>query len=75
MIFIETKPELLQANIRDMGFVYFAEARLVLACRKIYAQDINPGLFLDPRIETMYPQKDYHRMFVGEIEKCLLRQS
>ncbi len=61
--------------IRDMEFVYFAEARLVLACRKIYAQDINPGLFLDPRIETMYPQKDYHRMFVGEIEKCLLRQS
>ncbi len=62
-------------SIRDMEFVYFTEARLVLACRKIYAQDIDPSFFLDPRIETMYPQKDYHRMYVGEIEKCLLRQS
>ncbi len=61
--------------IRDMEFVYFAEARLVLACRKIYSQDIDPRFFLDPQIETMYPQKDYHRMYVGEIEKCLLRQS
>jgi flavin reductase (DIM6/NTAB) family NADH-FMN oxidoreductase RutF len=53
------------------GFVYFAEARLVLACRKLYSQDILPERFLDPRIESMYPQKDYHRMYIGEIVKCL----
>ena len=58
--------------VKEGGFVYFSEARLVLACRKIYAQDIDPHLFLDPKIESMYPQKDYHRMYIGEIEKCLV---
>ena len=55
------------------GYTYYAEARLALLCRKIYYQDISPDCFLDPRINDMYPQKDYHRMYVGEIEKCLLK--
>ncbi len=58
----------------DGAFVHFDEARLVLACRKIYFQDIGPERFLDPRIEDMYPQKDYHRMYVGEIVKCLVKE-
>ncbi len=60
--------------VPESGFVYFAEARLVLACRKIYFQDIGPERFLDRKIENMYPQKDYHRMYVGEIVKCLKRE-
>jgi flavin reductase (DIM6/NTAB) family NADH-FMN oxidoreductase RutF len=59
--------------VKEGGFVYFEEARLVLACRKIYAQDIDPGRFLDPKIDDMYPQKDYHRMYIGEIVKCLVQ--
>ena len=47
--------------------VTFGEARLVLVCKKLYFQDLAPGHFLDPGIETHYPQKDYHRMYVGEI--------
>lgn len=53
------------------GFVYFDEARLVLACRKLYFQDISPEHFLDQAINDMYPQRDYHRMYVGEIVQCL----
>ena len=53
--------------------VSFEQARLVLFCRKLYAQDFNPSLFLDPEIENLYPQKDYHRIFVGEIRQCLRR--
>jgi len=56
------------------GFVYYQEARLVLACRKLYFQDLSPERFVDPKIGDMYPQKDYHRMYVGEIETCLLRE-
>jgi flavin reductase (DIM6/NTAB) family NADH-FMN oxidoreductase RutF len=55
-------------------FVTFAEARLVLVCRKLYFQDIEPGHFLDPKIESMYPKKDYHRMYVGDLVKCLIRE-
>jgi flavin reductase (DIM6/NTAB) family NADH-FMN oxidoreductase RutF len=60
--------------VKEGGFVYFEEARLVLACRKLYYQDIGPERFLDPTIENMYPQKDYHRMYIGEIVKCLVRE-
>jgi len=57
----------------DGSFIYFSEARLVLLCRKIYFQDISPDCFLDSKIHSLYPQKDYHRMYVGQIEKCLIR--
>jgi flavin reductase (DIM6/NTAB) family NADH-FMN oxidoreductase RutF len=53
--------------------VYFAEARLVIECRKIYAQDIVPANFLDQTIDDYYPKKDYHRMYIGEITRCLRR--
>jgi flavin reductase (DIM6/NTAB) family NADH-FMN oxidoreductase RutF len=55
------------------GFVFFDEARIVLACKKLYYQDIVPERLLDQQIETMYPLKDYHRMYVGEIVKCLMK--
>ncbi len=61
--------------VKDEGFVYFSEARLVLQCRKLYFQDIKPANFLDPKIESMYPAKDYHRMYVGEIVKCLVKEA
>lgn len=55
------------------GAVYFNEARLVLECRKIYFSDVNPAHFLDASIQQNYPNKDYHRMYVGEIMRVLAR--
>lgn len=57
------------------GAVYFAQARLVMECRKIYYQDIDPRHFLAPEIADNYPNKDYHRMYLGEIIHCLARSS
>jgi flavin reductase (DIM6/NTAB) family NADH-FMN oxidoreductase RutF len=51
----------------------FAEARMIMECRKIYRQDIDPKNFLDPKLEDWYPQKDYHRLYIGEIVNCLVR--
>jgi flavin reductase (DIM6/NTAB) family NADH-FMN oxidoreductase RutF len=45
----------------------FAEAELIVECRKIYYDDIEPGRFLLPELEDNYPQKDYHRIYFGEI--------
>jgi flavin reductase (DIM6/NTAB) family NADH-FMN oxidoreductase RutF len=45
----------------------FAEAQLIIELRKMYWEDFKPENFLDPSIEENYPQKDYHRMFFGEI--------
>lgn len=53
--------------------VYFAEARLVLECRKIYYTDVNPSAFLAQTLCDIYPEHDYHRMYVGEIAKVLTR--
>ena len=49
------------------GSIYFEEARLVLVCKKLYFQDLDRNNFLDPGIEKHYPEKDYHRLYVGEI--------
>lgn len=53
----------------NMGNVYFTEARMIIECRKIYFQDIDPRNFIEPGIENNYPLKDYHRLYVGEIIK------
>ncbi len=49
------------------GAIAFKEARLILECRKIYYDDINPDFFQIFDIEKVYPSKDYHRFYIGEI--------
>jgi len=51
----------------ESGAVAFEQARLILECRKDYIHDLNPSNFLDPRVHSEYPDKDYHRMYLGEI--------
>lgn len=51
----------------EPGAIGFAEAKVVLACRKIYAQNLDPACFLEPTLDKNYPKKDYHRMYVCEI--------
>jgi flavin reductase (DIM6/NTAB) family NADH-FMN oxidoreductase RutF len=54
------------------GAVYFAEARLALVCRKLYAQDLATDSFIDRGIVgEAYPKADFHRMYVGQIVRCL----
>jgi flavin reductase (DIM6/NTAB) family NADH-FMN oxidoreductase RutF len=57
------------------GAIYFAQARLVFVCNKIYHDNIDPQNFLDPTIERNYPIKDYHRVYMGEIVQCLSRKA
>jgi flavin reductase (DIM6/NTAB) family NADH-FMN oxidoreductase RutF len=56
------------------GAVGFKEASEIIVCNKIYAQDFDPGLFLDSSIEKNYPDKDYHRMLVGKILTMWIRK-
>jgi flavin reductase (DIM6/NTAB) family NADH-FMN oxidoreductase RutF len=58
----------------DEGAVYFEQAKLVVVCRKLYMDDIKPGCFLDRAVdEKNYPAHDYHNVYVGEVEKILVR--
>ena len=54
-----------------VGAPGFAEAELTLECRKNYFGDFNPEQFLDPEIHNVYPGKDYHRMYLGEVLNIL----
>jgi flavin reductase (DIM6/NTAB) family NADH-FMN oxidoreductase RutF len=52
---------------RIVGAPGFAEAELVVECRKTYFDDLDPSRFLDASLEKHYPKKDYHRVYFGEI--------
>ena len=54
------------------GYTYFDEAKLVLVCRKLYSAPFAEEGFVDTSlIRTLYPNRDYHVMYVGEIIKAL----
>ena len=56
------------------GTMAFEEASLVFVCRKLYADDIKPARFIDKSCDTdMYPEHDYHTMYIAEVEKALVR--
>lgn len=46
----------------------FAEARMVMSCRKLYADDLKEGAFIDPALLSNYRAGDYHTMYIVEIE-------
>ncbi len=45
----------------------YEQAGLILECRKIYQQDMDPAGFMDDAIEKNYKAGDYHRIYFGEI--------
>ena len=49
----------------------YAQAELVLECRKIYWDDMKNDHFLISKIERKYPRKDYHRIYFGQIVAVL----
>lgn len=53
--------------------VYFDEAETVFICRKLYSQDLTIDGFNDKEIARTYKGDDFHRVFVGEIEKALTK--
>ena len=58
-------------TVKDFdGVPAFEEARLVLVCRSLYAQQLDPACFLPGNTcdADCYPLKDYHTMYVAEIE-------
>ena len=54
------------------GSTFFQESKMVFVCRKLYQSEIQEAGFKDVKLmDSIYPQKDFHTMYVGEIEKVL----
>ena len=52
------------------GVTFFAEASLVLVCRKLYQAPLKEEYFIDKSIVSQhYPEKDFHDMYIGQIVK------
>lgn len=52
----------------ENGSIAFREARIVLECKKLFATTLNGDDFIDTELrERVYPQRDFHIMYVGEI--------
>ncbi|MCK9181532.1 MAG: hypothetical protein M0P13_01450 [Fibrobacteraceae bacterium] len=53
---------------------YFDEARLVLIGKKAFAQNYKQESFIDPSIMDCYEKKDFHTLYILEIEKVLVKE-
>lgn len=54
--------------------VGFKQAKVTVVMKKIAYQDIDPKGFLDESIMDAYKAADFHRVYVGEIEKVLIEE-
>ncbi|MCI1930743.1 MAG: flavin reductase family protein [Clostridia bacterium] len=56
------------------GVPYFKEGKIVLICKKLFAQELKEESFLDKSvIDKWYPSKDFHTMYAAEIVKVLIQ--
>ena len=59
----------------DEKVPYFKEGKLILICKKLYRQEMNAESFIDKDIiDKCYSDNDYHIIFIGEIEKALIKE-
>ena len=57
------------------GTTAFEEADMIFVCKKHYHQELSPDCFDVKESDTEnYPNKDYHMMYIAEIEKVLVRE-
>lgn len=60
--------------LHDGDTPYFEEATAVMICRKLYAQEMKPECFIDASVwKKWYPEKDFHTLYIAEIQKILLK--
>ncbi len=59
----------------DGSTPYFAEAKTVVLCKKMYAQAYQPECFVAQETDAAwYPKKDYHTLYIAEITNILVRE-
>ena len=47
----------------------------MLVCRKLYADELRPGCFIDQSCDAeCYPQRDHHTFYIGEVVEALEKE-
>lgn len=59
----------------ELNTPYFKDGKYVFICKKLYAQEMNPDCFLSEGLnDKWYLNKDYHTLYIAEIEKILVKE-
>ena len=62
-------------SVKGEKYVYFKEARMVLVVKKQFMSRMSEENFIDKTIlDKWYPEKDYHNLIIGKIEKVLVAE-
>ncbi len=56
-----------------IDLVTFEQANMVFCCSLASKTDLKPQEFINPTIEKHYPKKDYHRLYIGFIDRVLVQ--
>lgn len=57
------------------GTVGFEEARMIIICKKVFAQYMDPAnIICKENIEKWHGDNDFHTMYLGKIEKILVKE-
>ncbi len=56
------------------GAPYFDQAQVVLVCRKRFVQQMDSANIPEDIKESVYPQQDYHYIYIGEIVEALVKE-
>ena len=60
--------------IREDGYVYFDQAKVVVRARKLYRDELRENGFVDRDLLSNYSAGDYHTVYVCEIEQVLVEE-
>jgi flavin reductase (DIM6/NTAB) family NADH-FMN oxidoreductase RutF len=60
--------------LHEDGIPYFAQSDLVLLCKPLIAQELDPACFVNKELGPIgYPEEDYHTFYISEIVKVLVK--
>ena len=53
----------------------FKQVKMTFVCKKLYKGKITPEGFIDDKLDNnYYPEKDYHYVYIGEIENAYVNE-
>ncbi len=64
---------LTKLTLGENGAVGFEEAKVILVCRKLYADVLKKDSFYDAAALGNYPDRDFHTVYVVKIEEVLVQ--
>lgn len=60
----------------ENGIPYFEEAEIALICKNLFKQNLSENGFInEDLIGRWYPQKDFHTLYIAEIENVLIKEN